>query len=394
MPERKSETYIPPEILAALQTAKVTHNWTTTKKYNSFIQETFPNVPKSTRTRWTRAFVNGLAHSETPTWHKRYQQDDNFVPLRFSAIRSGRIQAEREKWRVQGGIRYANISDFHRPYNDGALLTLGMDIIKDFEPNVFPAMSDWFDMTRFNQHAPRVSTAGKVIYDDYDEIVEIEPSNKLLEFKGLVKETVGMVKEVVPDDCSLINLFGNHEAWLLRYLLNIRNLVHGADDLVDYFINDIFTFLEEQDILWCEQDQLHWLPLTKEFFVGHGHKARGGLNRTANAYLNSFRNSVSVAVGHSHRQELVQINLPYGGERFAAVAGTMGQLQPTYANRDFLGHNMGFQLIEHPIEGNRGVHVENVRIRYQDGYYVTTAFGKEYSQMAGLKYDEYMDFAL
>lgn len=393
MPERKSETYVPPEILAALQTAQLTHGWTTTKKYNDFVKDTFPEVPRSTRTRWTRSFVAGLAHTETPTWHKRYQQDDNFVPLRFSTLRNGRMQSERDKWKASGQIRYANVSDFHRPYNDGALLTLMGDIVKVFEPNIFPAMSDWFDMTRFNQHAAKVSTAGTVTYDDYDNVIDFEPSNKLMEFRGLVVDTVKMVKEVVPKDCSLVNLFGNHEAWLLRYLLNIKNLT-GADDLVNYFIDDIFTFLEDQDILWCEQDQLHWLPITREFFIGHGHKARGGLNRTANAYLSSFRNAVSVAVGHSHRQELVQINLPYGGERFAAVAGTLGQLQPSYANRDFLGHNMGFQLIEHPIEGNRGIHVEDVRIRYQDGYYVARAYGKEYSQKAEIQYDPMMDFGV
>lgn len=385
MTERKSETYIPADVLAVLNTAHVQNGWTDVKNYNKVIKAIIPNVPQSTLTRWTRAFIAGKAHSNTPTWHTRTQQDDNFVPKKFSALRNGRIQSERDKWAKVGQIRYPNISDFHRPYNDGALLTLGMDMIKDFEPNVFPAMSDWLDMTRFNQHPPKVSTSG-----DVDENV---PNNRLIEFRDLVMSTVQMVKEVIPKDCTLVNLFGNHEAWLLRYLLNIKILT-GANELVSFYIDDIFTFLEEQDILWCEQDQLHWLPLTKEFFVGHGHKARGGLNRTAAAYLNSFRNSISVAVGHSHRQELVQINLPYGGERFAAVAGTMGQLQPTYANRDFLGHNMGFQLIEHPIEGNRGIHVENVRIRYEDGFYVGKAYGKEYSQKAETVYDEYMDFGL
>lgn len=381
---RVSETYVPSDVLALLTTAQAEHGWTKSKQYNKAIKAAMPNVPQSTLTRWTRAFIKGDAHSVTPSWHTRHQQDDNFVPIRFSCLRDGRIQAEREKWRKAGGIRYANISDFHIPYNDGALLTLGMDIVKDFEPNVFPAMSDWLDMTRFNQHAPKVSTAG--------EDGSPEP-NRLYDFRDMIMSTVKMVKEVVPKDCSLINLFGNHEAWLLRYLLNIKTLT-GANELVSLYIDDIFTFLEEQGILWCEQDQLHWLPLTKEFFVGHGHKARGGINRTAAAYLNSFRNSISVAVGHSHRQELIQMNLPYGGERFAAVAGTMGQLQPTYANKDFLGHNMGFQLIEHPIEGNRGLHAENVRIRYQDGYYVTKAYGKEYSQKAETVYDEYLDFGL
>lgn len=388
---RASETYIPPEILSVFKGLQQEHGWTDAGKYNEYIRKNMPTVPRSTMTRWTRSFVSGESHSVTPEWHTRYRSNETFVPSRFSALRNGRLTAERDKWKNAGGIRYANISDFHRPFTDGALLTLGMDVIKDFEPNIFPAFSDWLDMDRFNQHAPKPSTAVTTFEDSE---TGDRRKNRLTELKELSLETIEMVQEAVPKDCTFINVWGNHENWLLRYLLNIQQSYNGGDDFVDYFISDYFGLLDKKNILWVEGERNFWLPITRQFWIAHGHKSRSGSGKTGSAYLTANRFCASVAVGHTHRQEVVTVPVPYDGYRFAAVAGTMGQLQPNYASREFLGHNWGFQLIEHPLEGSKGAHVEDVRIIHQDGYYVCKAYGKEYSQKAEIQYDEYIDFAI
>src|SRR5690349_17571153 len=108
MPERKSETYVPDDILALLKGIQQEKGWTDVKKYNKFLKDNIPNAPKSTITRWVRAFTSGVAHSNTPSWHTRYRANETFVPQRFSALRDGRLSAEREKWRSDGQIRYAN----------------------------------------------------------------------------------------------------------------------------------------------------------------------------------------------------------------------------------------------------------------------------------------------
>lgn len=381
------ETFVPEDILNILETLKKENRWNTTKEYNEHIRTIRPNVPRSTITRWTRAFLSGSAHSETPSWHVRHRSISGIVPEKFSAIKSGRIKEEREKWKYKGEIRYANVSDFHRPLGDGALLTLAMRVIKDFEPNIFPAFSDWLDMDRFSRHSKKPSTFSTRYEDDNDR-------NRFKELRTLSVETVELVRQHIPKDCTLINLWGNHENWLLRYLIDIHNSTEGGEDIIEYFIDDYFSLLESLDVLWVDGETNHWFPITKEFWVGHGHRSRNGSGKTALSYLTNIKYAASIAVGHTHRQEVVSVPLPYIGNRFCAVAGTLGQLQPNYSNKEFMGHNWGFQLIEHPFDGAKGSHVEDVRIYYKDGYYICKAYGKEYSEQATIEYDEFMDFSL
>jgi hypothetical protein len=389
MTKKSAETFIPEEILNVLQALKAKHNWVDVSPYNKWLRENRPTIPKSTVTRWTRSFTTGAAHSETPTWHKHYREEKSLVPSRFSALKNGAIQAARAQWERDGQIRYVNMSDFHRPLGDGAILTLGMRIVRDFKPNAFPCFTDWFDMDRFNQHPPKPGSAGVEFSDDPEnEEIVIERKNKFSELEAMSLETINMVKAAVPVDCVLLNLWGNHEQWLLRSMLGEQI----DSEFGEYYIDKYFQLLYDNDILWCEGEKNHWLPLTKLFWVGHGHRSRSGFGKTAQGYLNLLRATASVAVGHTHRQEVVYVPVPYDGQRFAAVAGTMGQVQPVYTNREFTGHSWGFQLIEHPFHHSKGNHVEDVRINYQDGYYVTRVFGKEYSEQATFTYDEYMDF--
>lgn len=389
--QQVAETFVPIEILEALQQLQAEKNFgSDPKKYNTWLMQNRPSVPRSTRTRWVRAFIKGLAHSVTPTWHTRYREDMSLVPKHFSVLRTERLQAEREKWMKSGGIRYANISDFHRPHGDGALITLGLRIVQDFQPNIMPAFSDWLDMDRFSQHAKK-SGSYTVEFDD-DAEQSTQRRNKIRELEQLSLETLNIVKSYIPETCSLLNVWGNHEQWLLRYIINMNSATPGSDDFAEYFIENYFKMLDDNGVMWIEGDRNHWFPITREFWIAHGHRAKGGANKTPIAYLNYTKFAASIAVGHTHRQEVVFQEVPYVGQRFCAVAGTLGPVQPFYASRDFLGHSWGFQLIEHPVEGCKGSHVEDVRIHYRDGYYVARAFGKEYSEPSTVQYDEFHDF--
>lgn len=371
------ESFVPPDILDTLIHLNALNGWSDTRLYNNYLYTNKPNIPRSSVKRWTKAFVDGRAHSETPTWHTYYRDTTSILSEKYSDVSNGKYKEEREKWARDGYIRYVNISDFHRPNNDNALLLLALQIIKDYQPNVFPFYSDWFDMNAFKPHPTRPFEAGNK-----------NTPNKYTEFEQLITETTDLIVSVLPKNCSRLNLWGNHENWILKRLLNIAS-THAENDLMEWVIEKFFTLFQKYNVLWLEADANKYIPLTEHFWVGHGDKSRQGLGATARAYLNETVGAVSIAAGHSHRQEVLFQKSPVA-EHFAAIAGTMGNLQPNYARAGAMGHNWGFQLITHPFVGWEGVAVEDIRINYRDGYYISFWRGQEYSQKANWEYNRYL----
>lgn len=371
---KQSETFVPPDILPIYQTLSSENGWQTTTEYNQWFYAHKPTIPKSSVKRWSRAFVTGKAHSVTPDWHIFYKENQSIVPDSFSALQDGQFSAAQEQLEKEGVIRYVNISDFHQPFGDGALLSLAGQIITDFKPNVFPFFSDWLDMSRFSLHAVKPSTVRN----------GNKPINKYDEFTNFSTVLINFISTCLPENCIRLNLWGNHENWILRYLLNISS---GQDlDLVEWYITKYFELLKKHNILWVEADRNQFLPLTEHFWIGHGNKSRNGEGATARMYLNQMRGAVSIAAGHSHRQEVLWLKTPRE-EHFCAVAGTLGVLRPAYAHHSFMGHNWGFQVITHPTKGWKGAAVEDIRIYYEEGYYLAHWRGKEYSEKATVQYD-------
>lgn len=294
-------------------------------------------------------------------------------------------------WEKAGEIRYGNIHCIHRPNGDGALLSLAAMVLKDFKPNAMPAMSDWLDLDRFKPHKQRPHDAVSKI--DNEEIAH-QRRNRFKEFEILSEETFGVLRSAAPDDCVWLNLWGNHETWVLRYLLDsaIASNREAGLDLAEMYIERYFSKLDELGILWVEADRRNWLPLTKTFWVSHGNRVRRTENATTRAYLNDLK-TISTATGHIHRQEVSWTVLPYGERRFAAASGTLGPVQPSYNRQDFKQHEWGFQLITHPFEDGSKYppEVDDVRIYQIDGYYVTKWRGQEYSIKAEFEYDELLD---
>lgn len=386
-----SESYVPRLYLDAISSLVATGSMQS-RTLNQKFQELFPGVPRSTRNRWIRSVLGGTAHDTTPSWHRRTEEPKSIVPRRFSALASGRYLDERKRWAADGEIRLVNMTCLHRPLGDGALISLAMQIIHDFKPNILPAMTDWLHMNRFSQHPPRPQTFVPEIPREFDEEGKPTPRvNKFKELKTLSVETIDMFRTVTPKNCTYLNMWGNHEHWVLRELLRITQMTNDTD-LVENFVDDTFQMFEDKDVLWCEMDERRFLPLTKHLILAHGWLARGGQNAgvTANAYLNKFKGQVSIAAGHTHRQEVEWMKGPRS-EHFAAVAGTMGLLRNVYNGKDFVSHNWGFQLITHPMEGWKGADVENVRFYYKNGYYMAKWRGREYSEKATFDYDPLLD---
>ena len=195
---------------------------------------------------------------------------------------------------------------------------------------------------------------------------------------------------VVPKNCIRLNLWGNHENWILRDLL-AGALATGSDtDAAEFIVNSIFEKLKARGVLWVEMDERTYLPLTEHFWVGHGRVSRSLEGSSARAYMTRLKGAVSLAVGHTHRQEVLWARLPVA-QHFYAITGTLGLLRNVYANHDFLAHNWGLQLIEHPIEGWKGVEIDDIEIHYRKGYYVAKWRGKEYSEKATFDYDPLLD---
>lgn len=385
---KKPETYVPPEILKLYEILKTERGWTNGSDYNTWFRENKPEVPQSTLTRWTRAFLKNDAHSVTPSWHVRYREQGSIIPEKFSAIKSGKIREERDKWRADGEIRYANIHDFHRPHGDGALLSLSARIVKDFEPNVFPVFSDWLDMDRVTAHTPNPGSATISLTDESSK----EVLNSLSEIEKLSLETYEIFGKILPKSCTKLNLWGNHEQWLLRNILDLSSTSPIGIEFASYFVDKLFSSFEDRGLLWVDGEKNVWFPVLKNFWVGHGHLSRSTTGGTAAAYLKRLKYSASIAVGHTHRQEVVWETLPFSERRFAAVSGTLGPVQTIYSMRDFRSHNWGFQLITHPIGSAKGIKLQDVVIYYEDGYYKTHANGIEYSEKATIEYEEMMDY--
>lgn len=375
--------FVPTTYLSLLTKLQTENGWQDVRAFNKFFRSEYPDIPRSTRERWVRVFLNGAAHDTTPSWHIRTEEPKSIVDRRFSALANGRYKEERRRWELEKTIRYVNWSCWHRPLGDGAILSLAMQIVDDFNPNVVPVMSDFLHMNRFSQHAPKPAS---FVPETNGEVVKV---NKIKEFLRLSEECIGMVKACAPK-ATLLNLWGNHENWVLRDMLAQAMVGATESDLAEFVIDQVFEKLDSLGALWCEMDERRYLPLTEHFWVGHGHLARAGEGATAKAYLNKFKGAVSFAGGHAHRQEVLWATTPVN-RHFVAMAGTLGLLRNIYNAHDFVNHNWGFQLIEHPFEGWRGVEVTDVNIFYEKGYYIAKCRGKEYSEKAVFEYDPLLD---
>lgn len=389
MTQTATESYVPETYLLFLQEL-IESGVCGTKTLNAKLAARFPDIPYSTRTRWIRAAVRGTAHANTPAWHRRTQEPKSIVPRRFSAFSNGRFAEAQRHWKSDGEIRLPNITCLHRPLGDGALLSLAMQMIEDFKPNALPVMSDWLHMNRFSQHPPKPQSFVPELPAEFDADNKPLPKvNRYKEFRDLTAETVSMFRSVTPKDCEFLNMWGNHEQWILREFLRIAQASQDVD-LVEDRVNEVFSQFDELGLLWMEQDENRFAVLTPHFLLGHGWLTRSGLGTTAKAYLNKFSGQISIAVGHTHRQEDVWSRGPLY-EHFAAVSGTLGLLRNVYNSHDWVDHNWGFQFITHPYEGWKGTTVEPVHIYYQKGYYLAKWRGKEYSEKATFDYDPLQD---
>ena len=236
----KFENYVPQEIVTLLNDLKSEHGFETVNQYNAWLYKNKSNIPQSSVRRWTKAYVSGAAHQDTPSWHVRYKEDASIVPDRFSDIKNGRYNAMIEELKKQGDVRYANVSCMHRPEGDGALLNVMLRIVKDFQPNVFPYFSDSLDSDAFNMHRPNPSTFRSVTID-------APKKNKYQEFIDLITETDDMVSSVLPKDCFKVNVWGNHENRILRYLLD-KALQTDDLDILDYILDTVFTTMQSRGV--------------------------------------------------------------------------------------------------------------------------------------------------
>lgn len=379
----KFERYVPPEILTFLQELRESNGWTKSKPYNDALRKLDPSIPRSTVTRWTRAFLTDEAHTETPSWHRRYRSDSSLVPDHFSALKSGEFDESLQRISASGEFRYLNWSCWHRPVGDGALISVALQIAHDFRPNIVPMMSDFLHMDRFKPHAAKPHDAGTQIHD---ETLYKPNRNKYIELNTLTTECIDMVRSAVGDDALLLNLWGNHENWIMRHLLDIA-AVAGDADIVEKIAEDYFSLLQSKGVLWVEMDSHRYLPLSQHFWIGHGHLS--GKN-VAQKYHNKLNSAVSLAIGHVHSEDVMWVRTPRD-EHFVAVAPTLGVLTNGYNHHDFTAHNWGLQLITHPTEGWMGATVETVRIQYRNGYYVARWRDKEYSEKATFEYHPVRD---
>lgn len=377
IPSKALESFIDKDFVNIYHELRERHGWSDTRNYNKFFYTNHPKIPKSTVKRWSKAFVSGTYHSVTPDWHVRYREDVSLVPERFSDLRNGRWLEEKKRLSSFSRIKYVNAGDFHWPRADGALVSLLAMVVEDYKPNVMPYFCDWLEQDQFSLHAPQMQDGGEKTDS---------PVNRYKEVEILSDTLINIFDSVLPEDCIRLNLWGNHEDFILRYLGNIGRL-SSDNDIFDYFVDKLFTKYQNNNILWLEPDRNLYIPLTPIFWVTHGRNSRNSEGGTAKSYMSKVKHAVSMAAQHTHRQEVLWTTTPVG-EHFYAISGTLGDRIRAWNRNDFRSHNWGFQLIDHPVDTWRGAHVEDVRVHYKDGFYVCRANGKEYSIQSTIRYEE------
>lgn len=388
------QTYIPARVLTFLEqkAAEVTP-----EELNNVLYTTFPDISKRSLRSYSHAYRK---KTHTDTLIRPHYTNDNFVTATLIPH-----NVENKDWptwvsRVKAlqkqndFLRIANIQDVHMEHADAALVSMCLEIVKDFDPHLVPVMCDVVDNSIFSprRHGSSYYNAttevidASVFYEEREEDFKFNSvSHAIRVFEKLTMHYIDGVRTVAPN-AVLFTLLGNHEAWALHF-------IQQFPEVASMYLPRFFKLLKEREVLWPRASSQRELPLSDSVIALHGWSVRkSAYASNANNYLRYYE-GMSVIAGHSHVMETAwsKPNFSTGGRNFAAVCGTLGTTRPAYMQGGYLAHTQGIQLIQIAKSGNIGHSVEDVYIHLKDGHYFARANGKEYRQKAAniVKYNPF-----
>ena len=292
--------------------------------------------------RWTfaeKSFARNHSYREYVQWTKDTGRDarnhQSWKDIRRTRVQSGPqpveiapgddlqsrvIDQSTQDWqdaqvalqRLGRPVRLAKVADQHHPYADPAALDLAMQIVHEFEPDVLPALDDFFDFPSFSSFAS-ARPAFKLRWDgNLENAVEHH------------RAVMASWSDVAPD-AVMPSLMGNHERRLWRYLR--KNASAASEYALGKFIED----LTSHGILFLGEDADE-LELSPGLIIMHG---RYATKNTATALKNTmdlYGYHRNVLMGHIHRLA----SLTKSGADYTVTAmasGCLTELRPHYNPR-------------------------------------------------------------
>jgi len=377
MTDRK--VYIPNRVLVVLQAQPADLSL---EARNRELYRQFPDISQRSLRRYSSAYVKNNYTDELVQPH---YTKDNFVyegvvpPVLEERDWKTWVRRLRALQKRGEPIRFVNIQDVHIETADRVLLDMCLTIAADFEPHLMPVMCDVVDNALFARRRHGSSYFNYKVHMVKPPSLTDSAESAVEFFLKATQHYIAAVKERVPN-AQLFALLGNHEAWALDF-------IHQYQEVGSIVIKQLFKMLRRYEVLWPKSSTVRELPITDSVIALHGWSTRSSnYGANANAYLRYYE-GVSVIAGHAHRMEVAWSRPDYStnGQRFAAVTGTLGSTRPQYAQQAYIGHTLGFQLIQLAPSGHVGHHVENVTIHYKDGYYSAFANGRQYRAKALLE---------
>jgi len=245
------------------------------------------------------------------------------------------------------------LSDFHAPFHDKKLLDVTEQVLRETQPDRLIIDGDIVDWPSMGRH-------GKKTDDCWAS------ANECIQAAG---DILARLRAAVPEDCPVLFIPGNHDAWLSQYLYRqaggLADLCVSGTDVRVWSLAHLLR-LEELGIEMIGKED-RWeqstFPLSKSLVVRHGAsvKKRSGASVIANMEGGDFAS----ITGHTHRQAVVSITRNDSRRKHKILQGaeTGGMFQmpskptdwPTYLRHDGLDWQSGWVSVNMEPDGHYSI---------------------------------------
>jgi len=294
--------------------------------------------------------------------HRRQPTDEEILCLlaECTAIKLPTFHKSTARVSARGLQRTLVVSDFHFPNEDPAVISILLQVIRDWQPHVVVLNGDLADMhalCRFPKdikHRWTLSTERRAMHAFLFQLHEATPAN-----------------------CRIIETNANHSGGnqVGRWR---RYLSENLGDLAD--LPSVIEALEYTAIWhpkekWSRIELADTFTITKALIALHGNVVRSKAAYSANRMLEKYR--VNLIHGHTHRMGQTGYRVPGVGDQTshqmrAIEGGCCCKLEVDYG--DAMDWQQGFVLVTSTPEG----HWNSEQVLVHEGVAVVSTLGGVY----------------